>query len=161
MLFRSIEQKNVETEKDDLTVSTELSAEQNAEHEEKIQHIRSVFYEINAKTDYHIIAKETSREYVDKGVLVKAVFANDANNLTIPVVECYYEKNHLIFAYGVDGTNEYRYYFENGKLIREIGADNIIIDYPDGDGFLKTTDSKAAKIYERGQEEIEAFAKDQ
>ena len=156
-----IEQKNVETEKDDLTVSTELSAEQNAEHEEKIQHIRSVFYEINAKTDYHIIAKETSREYVDKGVLVKAVFANDANNLTIPVVECYYEKNHLIFAYGVDGTNEYRYYFENGKLIREIGADNIIIDYLDGDGFLKTTDSKAAKIYKRGQKEIEAFAKDQ
>lgn len=143
--------ENAQVKQTNSVVNTNLPTEQNIEHEGKVQHIRNVFYKINAKEDYQIVATDTNRNYIDNGVLIKSVFVNDINNLTLPSVECYYENNLLIFAYGKDGVNEYRYYFENGNLIREVGADNIIIDYPNGDGFLKTADPKAAQIYGRGQ----------
>lgn len=141
-------------------INTEIRPykQQDVGHEEKIQHIRSVFSSINSRSDFQVIVFDTSTDFIDSGILVKAVFVNDVSDLSIPLVECYYEDNLLIFAYAKDGENEYRYYFENGNLIREIGANDVIVDYPDGDGFQKTSDSKAKQIYVQGQLETVLFA---
>ncbi len=39
----------------------------------------------------------------------------------------------MIFAFAHDGDgNEYRLYFKDARIIRYIGPDKIVIDYPEG-----------------------------
>lgn len=128
------------------------------EQEKKIQHICDVFTQINSRNDLQIIPYYNFTDYADNGILVKAVFKNDYY-LKIPIVECYYENNQLIFAYATDGVNEYRYYFEDLRLIREIGP-NGVFDYLYGDGLEKTGDPEAKEIFGRGQWETALFAED-
>ena len=118
------------------------------EQQKKIQHIREVYNQINSTTDYQILQTDNYIDFVEKdGTLTKAVLKNDMY-LTLPIVECYYENGQVIFIYGSDGVNEYRYYFEDSKLIREIG-DGGQFDYLDGDGLQKTGDPKIEESLNR------------
>lgn len=132
---------------------------QTSEQEQKIQHIREVYNSINARNDLEIFTGESHLDYADQGKLMRTIFMKDFY-LTLSVVDCYYENDKLIFAYGIDGVKEYRYYFENGNLIREIGPDGNIIDYPDGKGLERTSDPKAGEICDRGNWEVALFAED-
>lgn len=129
------------------------------EQEKKIQHIREVFNQINSRTDYQILQSDKYIDFVEKdGTLTKAVLKNDMY-LTLPIVECYYENGQVIFIYGSDGVNEYRYYFEDSKLIREIG-DGGQFDYLDGDGLQKTGDPKIEESLNRAIWERALVAED-
>lgn len=138
---------------------TDTQSSQVSEQEQKILHIREVYNSINARNDLDIFSSESYVDYADQGKLVKAVFINDFN-MTLPKVECYYENFKVIFAYGTDGKKEYRYYFEDGKLIREIGPDGNVVDYLDGKGLEKTSDPKVGEICGRASWEIALFAED-
>ncbi len=129
------------------------------EQEKKIQRIREVFNQINSRTDYQILQSDNYIDFVEKdGTLTKAVLKNDMY-LTLPIVECYYENGQVIFIYGSDGVNEYRYYFEDSKLIREIGEDGQM-HYLDGDGLQKTGDPKIEEILKRANWERALVAED-
>lgn len=138
---------------------------QASEHEQKIQHIRDVYNQTNTRTDLKAYDGGNYIDYaVDDDRLVKAILKNDFY-LTLPTVEYYYEwvwkdgyySVDLIFAYGTDGTREYRYYYQNHNLIREIGPDGVVRDYPDGDGLRKTSDTQAESILSRGWWETALF----
>lgn len=130
------------------------------EHEKKIQHIRDVFTQTNSRSDYVILQSDHYTDFGENdGTLVKAVLKNDYY-LILPLVECYYENNQLIFVYATDGVNEYRYYFKDSNLIREIGPDGSIIDYLDGEGLKKTADLNIEQILGRANWEVGLFAED-
>lgn len=129
--------------------------QQISEHEQKIQHIRDIYNQTNERTDLKVYGGDTVIDYAaDDNRLVKAVLKKNNYYLKLPIVEYYYEwiwKDgsyyiDLVFAYGTDGTNEYRYYFQNQNLIREIGPDGIVRDYPDGDGLSDTGDGLYSDI---------------
>lgn len=144
-----------------------------SEHEQKIQHIRDIYNQTNERTDLKIYEGETIIDYAtNDNQLVKAVLKNDYY-LKLPIVECYYEwiwkdgsySIDLVFAYGTDGTNEYRYYFQNQNLIREIGPDGVVRDYPDDNGISDTNDGLysdilAERILSRGLWEPILFMED-
>lgn len=152
-------------DKEGRAISVGIPVEILNKQEEKIQHIRDMFYGINARNDFFVMQSDGYIDFADNGMLVKAVLKNDynlmmTNNIILPVVEYYYENNKVIFIYANDGMNEYRYYFENGNLIREIGPDGVVFDYPDGDGFQKTVNVNVEQIYGRGIWEAALFAED-
>lgn len=138
------------------TAANEISEWVEPTHKEKIQHIRDVFSEINAKTDFQVITSDSCTRYIDNGVMLKTVYVNDSD-LTLPLVECYYDGILPVFIYGTDGENEYRYYFDAGQLIREIGPDGKVIDYLDEDEFPETTDTNVGPAYSRGWWEMVKF----
>ncbi len=129
------------------------------EQEKKIQHIREVFNQINSRTDYQILQTDNYIDFVEKdGTLTTPVITNHINT-TQPMVQAYHAHGQVIFIYGSDGVNEYRYYFEDSKLIREIG-DGGQFDYLDGDGLQKTGDPKIEESLNRAIWERALVAED-
>lgn len=65
------------------------------------------------------------------GLIIEAYHLNPSLGRTAE--EEHYPEETVIFAFAHDGDgNEYRLYFKDARIIRYIGPDKIVIDYPEG-----------------------------
>lgn len=109
------------------------------DHDTVIEEIRTIYYDIQASLD-QLTAKDggagTTR-YVDASNVIRKIVAPSGTYDfgTYPwtegySAEYYYDQNErLVFVFAFRGTEEYRFYLSDGKLIRYIDPDGTISDY--------------------------------
>ena len=116
--------------------------------EEKIQHIRDVYYSTQEKLELFRVdrSQEGLEIYYDEDSLKKIVSINGTCNNSDYLLpeeysaEFYYENNTLVFVFVYQGSEEYRYYIDSedeNKCIRYIGPDGIIQDFEEPVFFVE------------------------
>ena len=116
--------------------------------EEKIQHIRDVYY--STQENLELFRADRSQEgleiYYDEDSLKKIVSINGTCNNSDYLLpegysaEFYYENNTLVFVFVYQGSEEYRYYIDSedeNKCIRYIGPDGIVQDFEEPVFFVE------------------------
>lgn len=116
--------------------------------EEKIQHIRDVYY--STQENLELFRADRSQEgleiYYDEDGLKKIVSINGTCNNSDYLLpegysaEFYYENNTLVFVFVYQGSEEYRYYIDSedeNKCIRYIGPDGIVQDFEEPVFFVE------------------------
>lgn len=116
--------------------------------EEKIQHIRDVYY--STQENLELFRADRIQEgleiYYDEDSLKKIVSINGTCNNSDYLLpegysaEFYYENNTLVFVFVYQGSEEYRYYIDSedeNKCIRYIGPDGIVQDFEEPVFFVE------------------------
>lgn len=112
----------------------------NTTQEEKIQHIRDIYYDTQANLDYYRLdsSQPGMQIYYDGDILKKIVSVDGAcsnEEYFLPQgysAEFFYDNNTFLFAFVYEGTEEYRFYADPDnemKCIRYIGPDGIVQDF--------------------------------
>lgn len=125
------------------TLSEEASPEAEQTQEEKIQHIRDVYYGIQEHLDdYEVFESGNGMTYYMKNDELCKIFVpagtystEECPNADVYSAEYYYENNLLKFVFIFAGTEEYRYYFHQDKTmecIRYIDENGKIYDAQEG-----------------------------
>ena len=95
-------------------------------------YIRPLYYKINDNMNlYSKNSSGSAISWYDNGRLCKKEFPQGAENYNMSR-QYYYDADsgEMVFAFVFNGTQEYRLYFKNGKLIRYIDANGNIINNP-------------------------------
>ncbi|MCI8297531.1 MAG: hypothetical protein HFG22_16965 [Lachnospiraceae bacterium] len=144
--------------------------------EEEIQYIRDTYAYANAHladlrkekgyvSDYGITFDDGESYYDRQGDLIKQVrprdmdvavesyHINPALGRDLPAEGGRYLDTTVVFAFATDAAGgEYRLYFSNGHVIRYIGPDKKVIDYPYPEGIDWLTFSRAGETLSGGDQ---------
>lgn len=141
-LYLDLEQKSFGYYAKKKKTDTDQKSEPKVSQQDKIQHIRDVYYDTQKKLkDYQKDKTQAGLEvYCDGSTLKKIVSKNGAcssSNYSLPKgysAEFFYEDNALLFAFVYDGKKEYRFYLDpdnETRCIRYIGPDGKTRDFTD------------------------------
>ncbi len=103
--------------------------------EAEVAQIREWYYDTQERQDSLICCEYTQGiYYFEYGYAIKGVIPADYDDWGY-TREYYYHDHELYFAFLFAGSEEYRLYFKDGKVIRYIDANGTVYDYGDiGEG---------------------------
>ncbi len=99
--------------------------------ETEVAQIREWYYDTQERQDSLMCCEYTQGTYYfEYGYAIKGVIPADYDDWGY-TREYYYHNQELYFAFLFAGSEEYRLYFKDGKVIRYIDANGTVYDYGD------------------------------